>query len=178
MESSGPAWSYANNWRIVVAFLGLTMVFLGVGLLAVLAFGNDAGLAGVTLLTLATFLLVFAMLVFLPRLARRGSVSFSLRSRRSPTDAERAVREAIEESGGAPHVEILKSRSETPPRIVTAEGIPSRFRIVATRVRAGRTDGSEWTEIIQSVTPTDEDEARALRERIAARLTGRVPPNE
>ena len=178
MTGSDLGWDYANNWRIVAAFLGLTMVFLGVGLLAVLAFGNDAGLAGVALLTIATFLLVFSVLVFLPRLARRGSLSFSFYSRRSVEDAERAVREAIEESGRAPHVEIVKSRSETPPRIVTAEGIPARFRIEPSRVRQRTDDREEWTEIIQSITPTEEAEARALRERITARLARGSPPKE
>ncbi len=174
MGGPRPEWAYANNWRIVATFLGLTMVFLGIGLLAVIAFGDAAGLAGVALLSIATFLLVFSVLVFLPRLARRGSVSFSLYSRRSLADAERAVREVIEEAGRAPRVEIMKSRAEIPPRVVTAEGIPARFRIEVTRMRQGTDDGTQWTEIVQSITPTDEAEARALRERIAARLSGEI----
>lgn len=178
MDDDIPEWSYANNWRIIATFLGLAGVFLGLGLLAVLAFGDEAGFAGVSLLTIATFLLVFSVLVFLPRLARRGTVSFSLFSRRSVEDAERAVREAIEEAGRAPRVEVAKSRSESPSRIVTADGIPARFRIEVTHTRQRTDDGREWTEIIQSITPTDEGEARALRERITARLSEAMLPKE
>jgi len=171
-------WSYANNWRIAAAFLGFAMLLLGLGLLIVLAFGNDAGLAGVALLVIATFLLVFAVLVFLPRLARRGSVSFSYYSRRPIEEAERAVRDVIEAAGRPARVEIVPTRFGTPPRIVSAEGIPGRFRIEISRIRQGSPEHGEWTEIVQSIRPAEEAEARVMRERITALLTGGFPGKE
>ena len=178
METAASDWTYANNWRISAAFLGLAILFLGVGLLVVLAFGVDAGLAGGTLLTIATFLLVFSLLVFLPRLARRGSMSFSLLSRRSIEDAEHTVREIIEETGQTPHVEVVKSRSDHPPRIVSAAGLAVRFRLEATRHASGTLEVGEWTEIVQTLSVADAKEAQALRERITARLAQAVPAKE
>jgi len=165
-------WSYANNWRIAAYFLGFAMMLLGIGSLAVFAFGDSAGMAGLSLLAIATFLLVFSVLVFLPRLARRGSVSFSLFSHRSVEDAEKAVVEAIEAVGRAPRVEVARSRSNHPPRLVTADGIVTRFRIEVSRVGPGSADTGSWTEIVQSVASTDSDGARALRERVNERLAG------
>ncbi len=171
MDEPATDWAYANNWRIAAAFLGLAIAFLGIGVLVVSTYGDEAGFAGATLLTIATFLLVFSVLVFLPRLAHRGSVSFSLLARRSMDDAERAVRDVIEATGRAPRVEVAKSRSPHPPRIVIAEGVSLRFRIEATRSRKGEGDEGVWTEIVQSVTPAAEEQARALRELIASRLS-------
>ena len=92
-------WTYANNARIALFFLGLSIFLIGLGFLAVIAFGTDAALASASVLILAIFLLVFSVLVFLPRLAKRGAVSFSVYSRRSMDEAERAVRAAIEAEG-------------------------------------------------------------------------------
>src|SRR2546427_407599 len=126
-------WTYSNDGRIAFVFLAFAIVLLALGLLAVTAFGSDAANAGAALLAIAMFLLVFALLVFLPRLARRGAASFSVYSRRSVDEAVMAVREAIEASGKTAQVDVVKSRSDHPPRIITAEGIPSRFRIEVTR---------------------------------------------
>src|SRR5437867_8940465 len=128
------------------------------GFLAVTAFGPDAALAGGALLTLAVFLLVFAILVFLPRLFTRGAVSFSVYSRRSIDEAESAVRAVIEASGRTARVERVRSRSRSPPRIVIAEGTPARFRIEVTR-HAAASDSGEWTEIIESLPVREEAEA-------------------
>ena len=164
MESQAE-WAYANNARITAFFLALAILLIGLGVLAVIAFGPDAALAGAALLTLAIFLLVFSSLVFLPRLAKRGAVSFSVYSRRSMDDAETAVRAAIEASGRTVRVERVRSRSRTPPRIVTADGVPARFRIELTRHPAA-TGAGEWTEIIESSRGRNEAEALALRVKI------------
>jgi len=166
-----PEWTYANNARIAAFFLGFAILLIGLGILAVVAFGKEATLAGAVLLTLAIFLLVFSSLIFLPRLVRRGAVSFSVYSRHSMDDAEQAVRAAIEASGRTARVERVRSRFRTPPRIVTAEGVSARFRIELTRHPAASGPG-EATEIIESFPPRDEAEAQALRLKILERLGG------
>jgi hypothetical protein len=176
VESRGTEWAYANNGRIAAGFLGFAIVLLGIGVIVVIAFGEDGANAAVALLGISTFLLVFTVLVFLPRLARRGSMSFSVYSRRSIDDAERAVREAIEESGRTPRVAQVRSRSDHPPRIVTAEGVVARFRIEVTRHPATADGGPEWTEIVESFRGRDGAEARALRDKITERLAGGPPP--
>lgn len=178
MASAGTEWAYANNARMAVAFLALAILLLAVGVLAVRALGSDAGLAAATLLTVATFLLVFSALVFLPRLARRGGVSFSFYSRRSLDDVETAVRAVIEATGKSPQVRVLTSRRgrPRPVRIVTADGIRARFRIESARNPTAADGGIGWTEIIESFVPVNEAEALALREKIAARLGEAGPP--
>src|SRR6266699_2830658 len=177
MDGPADGWSYANNWHIAVFFLAMAMMLLGIGSLAVAAFGDTAGMAGLSLLAIASFLLVFSVLVFLPRLVRRGSVSFSLFSRRSMADAQNAVEQSIEALGKGPRVEGARARSNHPPRIVSADGILNRFRIEASRVGPGPVEGGFWTEIVQSLASTDADRARLLRERINERL-GRLPSVE
>ena len=170
MGSSATEWAYANNARIAVVFLGFAIVLIGIGLLVVVAFGPDGGLAAGALLALAIFLLVFSVLVFVPRLVQRGAVSFSVYSRRSIDEAEHAVRAVIEASGLKARVERPRSRARSPPRIVIAEGNPARFRIEATRHAAASAPG-EWTEIIESLPKREEAEAQALRVKIAERLS-------
>ena len=79
MERPADGWSYANNWHIVVFFLALAMMLLGIGSLAVVTFGDAAGMAGLSLLAIASFLLVFSVLV-LPRSRDRRSID-ALRAR-------------------------------------------------------------------------------------------------
>lgn len=177
MAARETEWAYSNDGRIAFVFLALAIVLLAIGLLAVTAFGSDAASGGVALLAIATFLLVFSVLVFLPRLARRGAASYSVYSRRSLDEAVKAVREAIEASGRTPRVDIVKSRSDHPPRIVTAEGIPTRFRIEVTRHPAGGEGGLEWTEIVESSPSRDGGEAQALRKKVTERLAGGSPPD-
>src|SRR5881409_3754449 len=109
MAEPSTEWAYSNDGRIAFVFLGLAIVLLSIGLLAVTALGSDAANGGVALLAIAMFLLVFSVLVFVPRLARRGPASFSFYSRRSLDEAVKAVREAIEASGRTPRVEIVES---------------------------------------------------------------------
>src|SRR3989449_9343443 len=101
------------------------------------------------------FLLVFSVLVFVPRLARRGPASFSFYSRRSLDEPVKAVREAIEASGRTPRVDIVKSRSDHPPPIVTAEGIQARFRIEGTRPPAAAAGGLDGAAILEASAPPD-----------------------
>jgi len=175
--SSETEWAYANNARITAFFLGLANLLLGFGVLAVVAFGQDAALVGAALLTLAIFLLVFSSLVFLPRLARRGAVSFSVYSHRSMDDAEQVVRAAIEASGRTARVERVRSRSRAPPRIVTADGVSVRFRIELTRHPAATSSGGA-TEIIESFRSRDEAEAQALRAKMLEGLGADTPSKE
>ena len=177
MPSASTEWAYANNARIALFFLALALLLIGMGLLAVVAWGQDAALAGGALLTIAVFLLVFSVLVFLPRLARRGAVSFSVYSRRSIADAERAITAAIEESGRTAQVRRVRTRGRSPPVIVTADGIPARFRIEVSRHAAGPETG-EWTEIIESVPLFGEGEAEALRVKVLERLHGATAAKE
>src|SRR5436309_10637312 len=170
-------WTYSNDGRIAFVFLAFAIVLLALGLLAVTALGSDAANAGAALLAIAMFLLVFAVLVFVPRLARRGAASFSVYSRRSVDEAVKAVREAIEASGKTAQVDVVKSRSDHPPRIVTAEGIASRFRIEVTRHPAGAEGGLEWTEIVESSASRYGAEAQALRKKVTERLGGGSPPD-
>src|SRR5207245_9136301 len=92
-------WTYSNDGRIAFVFLAFAIVLLALGLLAVTAFGSDAANGGVALLATAMFLLVFAILVFLPRLARRGPARFSGYSPRSVPAPGQAARGAIAVSG-------------------------------------------------------------------------------
>jgi hypothetical protein len=169
MADPKAGWAYANNARIAVVFLSLAIVLLVLGILAVLAFGADAAFASSALLTLAIFLLVFSLLVFLPRVATRGAVSFSLYSRRSMDEAEQAVRTALEALGRTARVERVRTRSRTPPRIVTADGLAARIRIEPSR-RPVPANPASWTEIIEVFPMRDEPEGRALRGKIAESL--------
>jgi hypothetical protein len=178
MDSGTADWAYANNARITAFFLGIAILMILVGFMAVAAFGPDAALAAGAFLALAVFLLVFSILVFLPRLMQRGAVSFSVYSRRSVDEAESAVRSVIEASGRKARVERPRSRSRSPPRIVIVEGFPARFRIEATRHAASSSGPGEWTEIIESLPVREEAESHALRVKIAERLSAVVSREE
>src|SRR5438094_544018 len=147
---------------MAAVFLGFAIVLIGIGLLVVVAFGPDGALAAGALLALA---------IFVPRLVRRGAVSFSVYSRRSIDEAEHAVRAVIEASGRTARVERPRSRARSPPRIVIAEEIPARFRLEVTRHAATTSDSGEWTEIIESLPNWQLEEALALRVKIAERLS-------
>lgn len=168
MTASEGKWSYANNARIAATFLSFAIGLLVVGILAVLAFGTEAAFAASALLAIAIFLLTFSLLVFLPRLATRGAVSFSLYSRRSLDDAEQAVRTALEALGRTARVERVRTRFRT-HRIVTAEGFPARVRIEVGRPPMPA-EPHEWTEITEVLPARDQPEGEALRGKIAERL--------
>src|SRR5437879_13118801 len=101
---------------MAAVFLAFAIVLIGICVLVVVAFGPDGGLAAGALLALAIFLLVFSVLVFVPRLVQRGAVSFSVYSRRSIDEAEHAVRAVIEASGHTARAERARSRARSPPR--------------------------------------------------------------
>src|SRR5206468_11704193 len=121
MAAHQTEWSYSNDGRIAFVFLALAIVLLAIGLMAVTAFGSDAANGGVALLAIAMFLLVFSVLVFVPRLARRGPARFSFSSRRSLDDAVKAVLVAIVASGRTPRADIVRPRAAQPAPIVRAE---------------------------------------------------------
>jgi len=170
-------WTYANNLRIATMFLGLAMVSLGVGVLLVVAYGVEAAEGALTFLVLGIFLAVFAVLVFLPRIVRRGAISYSLIADRPIEETAAAVREALSQDGATARVEILRSRSDRSPRVVVMDGTAPKFRIEPTRPPESPREGRSWTEVIQSGLADERDEeARRLRERVAARLLGERPP--
>jgi hypothetical protein len=170
VDAAKADWAYANNARMAMIFMGLALVLLaGFGILAGLGVGQEAAFAASALLTLAIFLLAFSALVFLPRWAQRGPMSFSVYSDRSMDEAEAAVRAAIEASGRTPRIERLEPRAGSPSRIVTAEGIPARFRIQITRHPTSGGPGPQ-TEIIEVVPQQEGAEARALRQKVAEQL--------
>lgn len=177
MDASETEWTYANHARMAMAFLGLALALLvGFGVLAVLTTDQDAAFAASALLTLAVFLLVFSALVFVPRWAQRGPMSFSVYSERSMDEAEAAVRAAIEAAGRTPRIQRLESRARSESRIVTADGIPARFRIQVTRHPTSGGPGPR-TEIIEAVPRQEGAEGRALRQKVAEQL-GLVPVRE
>lgn len=174
----GTSWSYANNLRMATMFLGLSMISTGLGVLLILSFGSAAAEAASTFLILGTFVVVFAVLVFVPRLIRRGASSFSLYANTPLEEAERAVRDALSGTGANVHVEVVKSKSRNPSRIVFVDGRGPRFRIQSSRSPQGSNPGGPWTEVIQSgVDGEGNDSARELRERVSAKLQGPQPPS-
>lgn len=165
---------YANNVRIAAMFLSLVIGLLVLGMLLVAAFRSEAAVASSAILAIAVFIHVFSLLVFLPRVATRGAASFSLYSRRSLDEAEQAVRAALEALGRTARVERVRTRFQTPSRVVTAEGFPVRVRIEVSRP-AAPTEPGEWTEIIEVSRARDEPEGRALRGKIVERLESSGP---
>lgn len=174
MTASEGEWAYANNVRIAAMFVSLSVGLLVLGILLVAAFGSQAAVASSAILAIAVFLIVFSLLVFLPRVVTRGATSFSLYSRRSLDEAEQAVRNALEALGRTVRVERVRTRFQMPSRIVTAEGFPVRVRIELSRPPAPAEAG-EWTEIIEVFPARDEAEGRALRGKIAERLESGGP---
>src|SRR5437660_1793326 len=141
---------------------------LVVGIVAVVAFGTEAVVAASSLLTIAMFVLMFTVLVFVTRVAARGAVSFSIYSRRSIDEAEQAVLNALETEGENAQVKRVRGRTKTPARIVSADGVAARFRIEVSR-HAALAEPGEWTEIIEVFPKGERPEAQALR--------AKAPPN-
>jgi len=154
---------------MAVVFLALACILLGLGIVGVAALGAAAAVAASTLLTIAIFILVFTVLVFVSRVAKRGAVSFSLYSRRSIDDAELAIRTVLEADGRSTQVKRVRSRSRTPARIVSADGVSARFRIEVSRHPALAEPG-DWTEIIEVFPKGERPEAQALRAKIRDEL--------
>jgi uncharacterized protein (DUF58 family) len=170
----GLEWAYANHARMAVLFLSLASLLLLIGIAAVAVFGLEGVVAASYLLIIAVFVLAFTLLVFVSRIAKRGAVSFSIYSRRSIDDAEQAVRAALEADGRTAQVRLVRSRSQTPARIVSADGVSARFRIEVTR-HAATAEPGIWTEIIEVFPKGERPEARALRAKILEGLRSSGP---
>ncbi len=166
---AAPAWTYSNDGRILTMFLGATMVILGVGLLLVFLWGVQAAEPADLFLAIGVFLLIFTVLLFVPRLRTRGAFSYSLLVQAPMGLAEAAVRGAIEATGRTVQVQITESRILRPARTILIDGLPPRFLLKAAPHRERREEGTSWTEIIQVGLLDEGDEvAKELRERVAA----------
>ncbi len=171
-----PSWMYVNDARLVMRLLGFAMVVLGVGVLLTLAYGPDVNDTVDVLLGAGVFILIFSVLIFLPRLRSRGPMSYSLVIGHGMDDVEVAVKGAVEESGRAARVEVVPARLRMPPRLVLIDGVPWRLALRNAAYREQRGDDTRWTEIVQTGLDNEKDEvARELRERILSRLTTPIP---
>lgn len=168
---SAGSWSYADNWRILTGFLGASIGLLAIGIAAVATARAEAAYGAGILLSVATFLVVFAVVLFFPRLARRGVKNYWLLVDRPIGEVEQEVRRALEATGRPVLVEVLRSRSDHPTRIVTAEGVSWRFRLEPVSRREIGSNAGERTEVIQvGVLGAGDPEAKAWRELVAARI--------
>ncbi len=178
-ETPAAAWSYVNDLRFGGIFLGSSMVVLGVGMLVVIVGGVDGAATADLLLIIGIFLLIFTVLLSLPRIRSRGAVSYSLHVERSMDDVENAVRSALAGTGHEVRVEVTTSRARRPPRVVHVDGVASRFLVRAAPYREERGKGTTWTELAQVGMSTGSDEvARELRDRISARLAASPTSSE
>src|SRR5947199_9330747 len=96
---------------------------LGLGIVAVVAFGTEAVVAASSLLTIAIFVLMFTVLVFVTRVATRVAVSFSIYSRRSIDEAEQAVLNAMETEDKNEQVKRDRRRSKAPARAMSTDSV-------------------------------------------------------
>lgn len=154
-------------------FLAGALVVLGIVAAIVASSPSDPETAAIAdvLLGTAVFLLIFGVLVFLPRVLSRGAMSYSLHVERSMDDVEGTVRHAVEAVGRAAKVQVRKSRLKRPPRIVLIDGIPTRIVLRAAPYREKRAEGTSWTEVVVAGLSSAADEfARELRERISTGL--------
>lgn len=170
-EAGTGTWMYVNDARLVMRLLGAAMVVLGLGLLITLAYGPDENDTVDVFLGTGVFLLLFSVMLFLPRIRSRGAMSYSLLIGRGMDDVEAAVVGALQEVGRAARVEVVRARLRTPPRNVLVEGVPWRFSLRNAPYREQRGDDTRWTEVVQAGLENEEDEvARQLRERVLSRL--------
>jgi len=180
MDETPPvAWAYVNDLRLGGFFLGASMVILGIGMLVVVVGGVDQAATADLLLAIGIFLVIFTVLLSLPRIRSRGAVSYSLHVERSMDDVEGLLLSALEGTGHLVHVEVKPSRSRRPPRLVHLDGLTARFLVRAAPYREERGKGSTWTELVQIGIGTGSDEvARELRDRISARLAASPSSSE
>ncbi len=166
------AWIYINDLRLVSRFLGAAMVVLGVGLLVAVFYGPAENDTVDVLLGTGVFILIFSVLLFLPRIRARGAMSYSLVVGHGLDDVEEAVRGAVVDCGRTARVETVPVRLRVPPREVLIEGLSWRLSLRNAPYREERGEATRWTEIVQAGLDNEEDEvARQLRERILSRLT-------
>ncbi len=171
-----PSWMYVNDLRILTMLLGGACVVLGLGLALFEAYGLEHEDTVDVLLGTGVFLLLFCLLLFLPRLRSRGPRSFSLLVERPMDDVQEAVTAAAAEVGRNVRVEVARGRSARPPRHVLVDGVAWTFTLRAAPYREQARDRTSWTELVQSGFETMEDEvARDLRERVLGRLTTSEP---
>lgn len=169
------SWMYVNDLRLVSRFLGAAMVVLGVGMLIAVVYGPNENDTVDVLLGTGIFILIFSVLLFLPRIRARGAMSFSLVTANGLDDVEEAVKDALTEAGRTARVEVVPVRLRMPPRDVFIEGVSWRLSLRNAPYREQRGDDRRWTEIVQAGLEDEEDEvARDLRERILSRLTTSV----
>ena len=170
-----PSWMYVNEMRLFAMVMGASMVVLGIGALVYVADGPDQLDTVDVLLGTGVFFLLFAVLLFVPRLRSRGPMSFSVLVEYALDEVESAVLSAIQGSGRKAHVTVLRSRFPRPPREVAIEGLSWTFVLRAAPYRERKADGTQWSEIVQRGLPGAEDEvARELRERVLSRLATSV----
>ncbi len=173
------AWIYINDLRLVSLFLGAAMVVLGIGLLVAVAYGPAENDTIDVFLGTGVFILIFSVLLFVPRIRSRGAISYSLVIGHGLDDVEEAVKSAVVASGRTARVEVVPVRLRIPPRDVFIEGLPWRLSLRNAPYREQRGDTTRWTEIVQAGLENEEDEvARQLRERILSRLTTPVSAND
>lgn len=171
MPSDEVRWTFADNWHILLAFLGTAIAILALGVLAVLGAGADAAPGAGVLLSLGVFLVVFAVLLLVPRLTRRGAKSYRLVVDRPIEEVEQEVRGVLESGGRKVTTDVVSTRSPRPPRVLTAEGAPWRIRLERVSRRESG-DGVEQTEVVQVGVGAEGDaEACAVRDVVAARLS-------
>jgi len=174
--SNGAAWAYVHGWRMLFAFLGVALVILGIGFLLVLGAGPEGAFGASILLALAVFLVLFAVLLFVPRIVRRGAQTYRLVAERPPEEVEEMVRTVIEERGYRVLVEAVPSRSGHPTKIVSVDGQPVRFVLTPIVRRLRRKEPPGATDVLQiGVTGESDPAAKDLRDLVTSRL---VPPPE
>lgn len=173
MTSEAGRWTFVDNSKFLIGFLGAAIAVLGIGVASVLVAGAEAASAASVLLSIGVFLVVFAVLLLVPRLSRRGPKSFRLLVDLGIDHVEREVRGALEASGRSVRVDVVPSRFARPPRILSADGIPWKIRLENVPKREIGEPGIERTEVVQVGVDTEEDaDARVVRELVAARLSG------
>ncbi|HYM39875.1 MAG TPA: hypothetical protein VEY12_07000 [Thermoplasmata archaeon] len=168
---AAPSWMYVNEMRVIGFVMAAAMLVLGIGLLIYIVDGAEQMDTVDVFLGTGVFFILFAVLLFVPRLRSRGAMSFSLLVEDDLDDVERAVASAVEESGRKPSVTAGQARFRRPPREIAVEGVSWKFTLQAAPYRERKEDGTQWTEIIQVGLENEKDEvARELRERVLTRL--------
>lgn len=172
MAAPADAWSYADNWRTLFAFLGASLVLIGIGNLAVASFGESGKDAATLLLALSVFLMIFALLLLFPRLRRRGVRSFGRVVDRPMEEIEVIVRDVLEGAGQTVHVERMPTRSRRHAALVKIDGSTAHFVLEPFAGAPRSIEGPARTEIVQiGVSGEADDAARRLRDVIEARLS-------
>lgn len=170
MAAPDERWSYSNNARIFIVFLGTSVLLAGSGVAALGVLGREAADVGLVLLSVATFLLVFALVLLGPRFVRRRARSFRLIADGSLDEIEEEVRRVLEEMGH--RVDDRSRESRKTIRLILPAGLDWWFRLEPVSSRVARDRARGHTEVVQVGARVDRDEgAQAARRRLAARLS-------